>query len=144
MAEKKKKLKPFKTAAGAVQFMRNFDPDNMVASSRKEIDKMIDIFQKENEKLVPEKFKEKYAGKSLSQVTQRLEAVRKAQIAEGFRQKFGDTESSKTFDELEKSRLDLAERLGKKEKKIRIRSGNSRGGLTKTGHTDLRKTGLFK
>ena len=35
-------------------------------------------------------------------------------------------------------------RLGKKEKKIRIRSGNSRGGLTKTGHTDLRKTGLFK
>ena len=139
MAEKKKELKPFKTAAGAVQFMRNFDLDNMVESSREEIDKMISIFEKENEKLGPEKFKEKYAGQSLSQVKEKLGAMRVAQIAEGFRQKFGDTESAKTLDEIEKSRLDLAKRLGKKRK-----SGNSRGGLTRTGHTDLRKTGLFR
>ena len=59
MAEKKKKLKPFKTATGAVQFMRNFDPDNMVESSRKEIDKMISIFEKENEKLGPKKIQRK-------------------------------------------------------------------------------------
>ena len=144
MAEKKKKLKPFKTAAGAVQFMRNFDPDNMVKSSRKEIDKMMDIFEREHEKLGPKKFKEKYAGKTLNQVEQRLEAMRRAQMAEGYRQKFGDEEAGKMYDDFEKGRLDLEKKLGKKEKKIRIRSGNSRGGLTKTGHTDLRKTGLFK
>ena len=72
MAEKKKKIKPFKTAAGAVQFMRNFDPDNMVESTYKEIDKMISIFRKEHEKLGPKKFKEKYAGRTLSQVKQML------------------------------------------------------------------------
>jgi len=155
MAEKKKKQKPFKTAAGAVQFMRNFDPDNMVDSTYKEIDKMIAIFRKEHEKLGPKKFKEKYAGKTLMQIEVRLDAIREAQLAEGYRKRkrgseeFKEVDKSteriaKLYDKFEKGKLDLEKKLGKKEKKIRIRSGNSRGGLTKTGHTDLRKTGLFK
>jgi len=137
MAEKKKKLKPFKTAAGAVQFMRNFDLDNMVDSSREEIDKMMTIFEKEHEKLGPKKFKEKYAGKTLRQVEQRLEAMRFAQMAEGNRKLYGEDESvAKMYDKLAKGRLDLAKELGK-----------NRGGLStkkRIGHTDLRKTGLFK
>jgi hypothetical protein len=145
MAEKKKKLKPFKTAAGAVQFMRNFDPDNMVESSRKEIDKMMDIFQKEHEKLGPKKFKEKYAGKTLNQVEQQLEAMRFAQMAEANRKLYGEDESvAKMYDDFEKGRLDLEKKLGKNKIGKLTRSGNSRGGLTRTGHTDLRKTGLFK
>ena len=147
MAEKKKKLKPFKTAAGAVQFMRNFDPDNMVDSTYEEIDKMISIFRKEHEKLGPKKFKEKYEGKTLMQVEARLDAMREAQLAEGYRRerrpgsKYDDkTEDiAKLYDRFEKKSLDFEKELGKKRK-----SGNSRGGLTRTGHTDLRKTGLFR
>jgi len=133
MAEKKKKLKPFKTAAGAVQFMRNFDPDNMLKSSYKEMDKMIAIFEKENEKLGPKKFKEKYAGKTLSQVKQRLAAMRRAQMAEGYRQKGGSSEIVEMYDDFEKGRLDLEKKLGK-----------NKGGLIRTGHIDYRKTGLFR
>lgn len=134
MAEKKKKLKPFKTAAGAVQFMRNFDPDNMVKSSYEEMDKMIAIFEKENEKLGPKKFKEKYAGKTLSQVKQRLQAMRRAQMAEGYRQKNGDNnEIAEMYDDFEKGRLNLEKKLGK-----------NKGGLIRTGHIDYRKTGLFR
>jgi non-homologous end joining protein Ku len=147
MAEKKKKLKPFKTAAGAVQFMRNFDLDNMVDSSREEIDKMMDIFEREHKKLGPKKFKEKYAGKTLNQVEQRLEAMRFAQMAEGNRKLYGEDESvAKMYDKLEKGRLDLEKELGRKRNLIgkKKKSGNSRGGLTKTGHTDYRKTGLFR
>tara|TARA_B100001939_G_scaffold263970_1_gene231162 strand:+ start:1381 stop:1827 length:447 start_codon:yes stop_codon:yes gene_type:complete len=148
MAEKKKKLKPFKTAAGAVQFMRNFDSDDMVESTYKEIDKMISIFRKENEKLGPKKFKEKYAGKSLSQIESRLQAMLYSQLAEGTRIKYGkDNKTAKMYGELEKGRLDFEEKeLGRKRNLIgkKKKSGNSRGGLTKTGHTDLRKTGLFK
>ena len=133
MSENKKKIKPFKTAAGAVQFMRNFDPDNMVESSYEEMDKMIAIFEKENEKLGPKKFKEKYAGKTLSQVKQRLEAMRRAQMAEGYRQRDGNnSDIVEMYDDFEKGRLDLEKKLGK-----------NRGGLMKTGHKDYRKTGLF-
>ena len=146
MAEKKKKLKPFKTAAGAVQFMRNFDLDNMVDSTYEEIDKMISIFRKENEKLGPKKFKEKYAGKTLMQIEARLDAMREAQLAEGYRKlkrgsEYDDMteDTAKLYDRFEKKSLDFEKELGKKRK-----SGNSRGGLTRTGHTDLRKTGLFR
>jgi predicted secreted protein len=146
MAEKKKKLKPFKTAAGAVQFMRNFDLDNMVDSSREEIDKMMDIFEREHKKLGPKKFKEKYAGKTLMQVEAGLDAMREAQLAEGYRKlkrgsEYDDMteDTAKLYDRFEKKSLDFAKKLGKKRK-----SGNSRGGLTRTGHTDLRKTGLFR
>ena len=146
MAEKKKKLKPFKTAAGAVQFMRNFDPDNMVDSTYEEIDKMISIFEKEHEKLGPKKFKEKYAGKTLMQIESRLTAMREAQLAEGYRKRKRGSEYddkvediAKLYDRFEKKSLDFEKKLGKKRK-----SGNSRGGLTRTGHTDYRKTGLFR
>ena len=41
MAEKKKKAKPFKTAAGAQQFMRNFDLENIAVSTQAEIDRIL-------------------------------------------------------------------------------------------------------
>lgn len=143
MAEKKKKLKPFKTAAGAVQFMRNFDPDNMVDSTFEEVDKMISIFRKENEKLGPKKFKEKYADKSLSQIESRLQAMLYSQLAEGTRIKYGkDSKTDEMYGELEKGRLDFEEKeLGRKRNLTgkKKKSGNSKGGLI-----DYRKTGLFK
>ena len=143
MAEKKKKLKPFKTAAGAVQFMRNFDPDNMVDSTYEEVDKMISIFRKENEKLGPKKFKEKYAGKSLSQIESRLQAMLYSQLAEGTRIKYGkDSKTDKMYGELEKGRLDFEKKeLGRKRNLIgkKKKSGNSKGGMI-----DYRKTGLFR
>ncbi len=118
MAEKKKKLKPFKTAAGAVQFMRNFDPDNMVDSTYEEIDKMISIFEKEHEKLGPKKFKEKYAGKTLMQIESRLTAMREAQLAEGYRKRKRGSEYddkvediAKLYDRFEKKSLDFEKKI---------------------------------
>tara|TARA_R100001509_G_C4796921_1_gene191722 strand:- start:168 stop:626 length:459 start_codon:yes stop_codon:yes gene_type:complete len=134
-AQTKKKIKPFKTAAGAVQFMRNFDPDNVVDSTYKEIDKMIAIFRKEHEKLGPKKFKEKYEGKTLMQVEARLDAMREAQLAESYR-RTGNEDIAKLYDRFEKKSLDFEKKIGK-----------NKGGLStkkRIGHTDLRKTGLFR
>ena len=47
-AQTKKKVKPFKTATGALQYMRNFDPNDMVESTYKEI--RLGIFLRENMK----------------------------------------------------------------------------------------------
>ena len=54
MAEKKKKAKPFKTATGAQQFMRNFDLKNITKSTKSEINKMKNIFKKEYRNLINE------------------------------------------------------------------------------------------
>ena len=116
MAEKKKKAKPFKTAAGAQQFMRNFDLKNITKSTKSEIDKMKNIFKKEYRKLGNDKFKEKYAGKTINQVNAILEAMEEAQIAEGCREEFGEDSTSKMFDRFEKRDLELEKTLGEIEK----------------------------
>ena len=144
MAEKKKKIKPFKTAAGAVQFMRNFDSSDMVDSTYKEIDKMITIFRKEHEKLGPKKFKEKYAGKTLMQIEARLDAMRDAQLAEGYRQRKRGTEDFKKYDEATEGTAKLYDEFEKRQLDFEKKLGKNRGGLVKKGHIDHRKTGLFK
>ena len=144
MSENKEKIKPFKTAAGAVQFMRNFDPDNMVQSSYEEMDKMIAIFEKENEKLGPKKFKEKYAGKTLMQVEARLTAMREAQLAEGYRKRKRGTNDFKKYDEATEDTAKLYDKFEKKSLDFEKSLGKNRGGLIRKGHTDHRKTGLFK
>tara|TARA_R100001460_G_C3422830_1_gene161141 strand:- start:42 stop:476 length:435 start_codon:yes stop_codon:yes gene_type:complete len=144
MAEKKKKLKPFKTAAGAVQFMRNFDSNDLVDSTYKEIDKMMAIFKKEHEKLGPKKFKEKYAGKTLMQVEARLTAMREAQLAEGYRKRKRGTNDFKKYDEATEDTAKLYDKFEKKSLDFEKSLGKNRGGLIRKGHTDHRKTGLFK
>ena len=140
MAEKKKKLKPFKTAAGAQQFMRNFDPKNITKSTRSEINKMKEIFKKEYEKLGNDKFKEKYAGKTLAQVEAILMAMKSAQIAEGFKKEFGEDSSSKMFEGFEKSALELEKKQGETEKKYQKKKRKTK--KAKGGMIDYRKGGL--
>ena len=140
MAEKKKKAKPFKTAAGAQQFMRNFDPKNITKSTRSEINKMKEIFKKEHKKLGNDKFKEKYAGKTLAQVEAILMAMKSAQIAEGFKKEFGEDSSSKMFEGFEKSALELEKKQGEIEKKYQKKKEKTK--KAKGGMIDYRKGGL--
>ena len=140
MAEKKKKAKPFKTAAGAQQLMRNFDLNDIVDSTYSEIDKMNDIFKKEHEKLGKDKFKEKYAGKTIYQVGAILKAMKEAQIAKGFKEKYGDDEDAKMFDRFEKSSLELEKKQGEIEKKYQKKKEKPK--KAKGGMIDYRKGGL--
>ena len=140
MAEKKKKAKPFKTAAGAQQFMRNFDLKNITKSTKSEINKMKNIFKKEYRKLGNDKFKEKYAGKTINQVNAILEAMEDAQVAEGFREEFGEDSTSKMFDQFEKRDLELEKTLGKIEKESQKKKEKTK--KAKGGMIDYRKGGL--
>tara|TARA_A100001515_G_scaffold131654_1_gene119567 strand:- start:371 stop:832 length:462 start_codon:yes stop_codon:yes gene_type:complete len=140
MAEKKKKIKPFKTAAGAQQFVRNFDLKNISVSTQAEIDKMENIFEKEHKKLGNDKFKEKYAGKTINQVRALLNAMKNAQIAKGFKERYGDDKDAKMFDQFEKRNLELEKKLGKIEKENQKKKGKTR--KAKGGMIDYRKGGL--
>ena len=141
MAEKKKKAKPFKTAAGAQQFMRNFDLENIAVSTQAEIDKMENIFEKEHKKLGNDKFKEKYAGKTIYQVNAILRAMENAQIAKGFK-KYGKSaeEDVKMFDRIEKGYLELEKKQGEIEKKYQKKKEKTK--KAKGGMIDYRKGGL--
>ena len=136
----KKKAKPFKTAAGAQQLMRNFDLNDIVGSTYSEINKMKEIFEKESKKLGRDKFKEKYAGKTIYQVGAILRAMKNAQIAKGFKEKYGDDKDGKMFDLFEKASLETEKKQGEAEKKYQKKKEKTK--KAKGGMIDYRKGGL--
>ena len=130
----KKKAKPFKTAAGAQQFMRNFDLNDIVDSTYSEINKMKEIFEKESKKLGRDKFKEKYAGKTPIQVETILDSMRDAQLSKGHKEKYKNRDTFKMYDEFEKGNLELEKTLGKMEEKYqkeKRKTKKAKGGVVR-------------